>query len=508
MGMTKRGNLQAEIVVIGGGGAGLAAAVSAAEQGCKSILVLEKAGAPAGSTSMAHDIFGAESPVQKRSGVDARKDDLFKKAMEWTHWNRVNPRLVRAFIDKSGETIGWLEEKGVKFEIAQFFPGQVPWVRHYMVDGQGAKLMKIMRNNCKDLGIAIHTNTRGRNIIRDDNGKITGVTAATKNGEFAIGAKAVIITTGGYGNNREMLKTYCPYYQDTMTYDGVPGNTGDGITMAVEAGAATSGLGTLILHGPFIARTEVKAIKLSAKGREGKAPEVRLQELAWEPYTVWLNKQGRRFMDEAHSLAFFASGNAVALQPDGVAYTVIDTDTVRMMEKQGLIRSGIFGIAAHTLHGFIPPAVPLPGLEKELNKHSDPDFMMISDSWHDIAGWMGAEPEVLIEAIEEYNEACDRNHDTLFVKDKKYLRPIRTAPYYVIKGHAAICDAIGGIKINERMEVLDRVDNPIPGLYAAGSTTGCWESESYCYHLTGHLVGFALNSGRIAGENAVAYVTK
>ena len=100
---TENEKLKAELVVIGGGGAGLSAALSASENGCKSVIVLEKAGAPAGSTSMAHDVFGAESPVQQRSGVDARRDVLFKKAMDWTHWSKVNPRLVRAFIDKSGE---------------------------------------------------------------------------------------------------------------------------------------------------------------------------------------------------------------------------------------------------------------------------------------------------------------------------------------------------------------------------------------------------------------------
>src|SRR5512147_265980 len=98
-------NMSAEIVVIGGGGAGLAAAIAAAENGCKNIIVLEKAGSATGSTGMAHDVFGAESPVQKRQGVDARKDELFKVAMEWAHWTRINPRIVRAFIDKSGDTI-------------------------------------------------------------------------------------------------------------------------------------------------------------------------------------------------------------------------------------------------------------------------------------------------------------------------------------------------------------------------------------------------------------------
>jgi fumarate reductase flavoprotein subunit len=377
-----------------------------------------------------------------------------------------------------------------------------------MVNGQGAMLMKILRKNCADLGVTIRTHARGKQITRDDKGRIASVIATTRNGELTVDTKSVIIATGGYGNNKEMLKAHCQYYQETMTYDGVPSNTGDGVEIATEVGAATSGLGTLNLHGPFIARSEIKAVKLEAKGHDGKELQVRLQELAWEPYVIWMNKHGRRFIDEAHSLAFFASGNAVAQQPDGIVYSIFDSDTVKMMEKQGLVRSGIFGIANHTLHGFVSPAVPLPGLEKELHERSDPALMMISDSWEDIANWMGAEPKVLVKSIEEYNNACDRSHDNLFVKDTNYLRPVRTAPYYAIKGHASICDALGGIKINENMEALDTKDNPIPGLYAAGSTTGCWESESYCYRLTGHLLGFALNSGRIAGENAVKYLSK
>ena len=110
--------------------------------------------------------------------------------------------------------------------------------------------------------------------------------------------------------------------------------------------------------------------------------------------------------------------------------------------------------------------------------------------------------------VDEYNTGCDCGHDALFAKDPKYLLPLRIAPYYAIKGQGFICEALGGIKINENMEALDAEDNPIPGLYAAGATTGAWESESYNYRLTGHLVGFALNSGRIAGENAVRYISR
>lgn len=124
---TGTGSYETDLLVVGGGGAGLASAIAAGEKGCKSIMVLEKAGTPAGSTSMAHDIFAAESPVQKRAGVDAPRDLLFKMAMEWAHWSKINPRLVRAFIDKSGDTIRWLEEKACALSSFSSIPIRCRW---------------------------------------------------------------------------------------------------------------------------------------------------------------------------------------------------------------------------------------------------------------------------------------------------------------------------------------------------------------------------------------------
>jgi fumarate reductase flavoprotein subunit len=496
-------SLNAELVVIGGGGAGLAAALSAAENGCKSIIVLEKAGSAVGSTGMAHDIFGAESPVQKRQGIDAPKDELFKVAMEWAHWTKINPRIVRAFINKSGETIGWLERMGLSFELIQYYPNQVPLVRH-SVKGHGHALMKTLRDNCEKMGVKIMTHTPGKRILQDGQGKICGAVAESKQGEFTIAANSVIVATGGYGNNKEMLKKYCPYFHDTITYDGPPSNTGDGIMMASEIGAAMAGLGAMNLHGPFIkSKSDSHAMKMDSADSDGSPIRITLWFLAWEPEMLWVNKRGRRFIDEGYQLAFFAFGNAVALQPDGIAYTLFDSATLRKIEKEGLIRPGA---ASHANWLPVSAATPLPGLEREVKKQADKGELKISDSWNEIANWMGADPAVLQTTIQEYNAACDDKHDNLFAKDRRYLLSLQTPPFYAIKGHIGLCDAYGGIKINENMEALDSEDKPIPGLFAAGSTTGCWESESYCYRLTGHLVGFALNSGRIAGENAVKYL--
>lgn len=497
--------LKANLVVIGGGGAGLASALAAAENGCKNIIVLEKTGSAAGSTAMAHDIFGAESPVQKRQGIDAPKDLLFKIAMEWAHWTNINPRLVRAFIDKSGDTIGWLEKKGLRFELIQYFPNQVPLVRHSVM-GHGNALMKTLRNNCQELGVKILTQTPGKKLLLDRKGRISGVLADSKEGELNIAAKSVIVTTGGYGNNKEMLRKYCPYYHDNITYDGPPSNTGDGINMATEVGAATAGLGALNLHGPFLRpRLNSEVMKTDAIGDDGSPIGISLWFLAWEPEMLWVNKNGIRFVDEGYQLAFFAFGNRVALQPEGLCYTLFDTSILQRIEREGLIRPG-----AASRANWLPvsAATPLPGLQRELEKQVDKGDLKIAKSWNRIADWIGADGAALKATIEEYNASCDDKHDGLFAKDRRYLLPLRTPPFYAIKGHVALCDAYGGIKINEKMEALDTSDNPIPGLFAAGSTTGCWESESYCYRLTGHLVGFALNSGRIAGENAAKYLSK
>jgi fumarate reductase flavoprotein subunit len=132
-------------------------------------------------------------------------------------------------------------------------------------------------------------------------------------------------------------------------------------------------------------------------------------------------------------------------------------------------------------------------------------LVRIFSSWDEFAEWTGADPGVLKATIDEYNAACDQGHDPIFAKEPKYLLPLRKPPYYAIKWGASFLHTIGGIKINGNMEVLDKQDNPITGLYAAGVDTGGWESETYCMRLPGHALGFAINSGRIAGENAAGF---
>jgi fumarate reductase flavoprotein subunit len=290
-----------------------------------------------------------------------------------------------------------------------------------------------------------------------------------------------------------------------MTYDGPPANTGDGILLALEIGAASAGLGSMNLHGPSSApRSQADLLNIDGvTDAHGKPLRLTLMPICLEPDTIWVNKRGRRYIDEGYILQFFAYGHAVARQPEGLSYTLLDSVLVRAKERQGIYNQ--------MAPGWFPPdtyitGIPLPGLERELRKPHE--LVKVADSWDDIAAWMGAEPEALAATVEEYNAACDRGYDPVFVKERRYLLPLRTPPFYAIRGHVHICDTIGGIKIDESMRVIDTAGDPIPGLYAAGVTTGGWEAETYDYRLTGHLVGFALNSGRIAAENAVDYTAR
>ena len=194
---TNAETFETEIVIIGAGGAGLAAGLAAAEKGAN-VIIVEKQRTPGGNSALATGFFAVESPVQERMGIDVKKDDLFKIAMEYSHWE-INPRIVRAWLNKSGDTVGWLEEKGVEFDMVSFFyPGQVHKVYH-VPKGQGQGAIKTLVKNCEDQGIQILRQTRAKKILTSAAGNVIGVLADTGGKELKIIAKSVIITTGGYG---------------------------------------------------------------------------------------------------------------------------------------------------------------------------------------------------------------------------------------------------------------------------------------------------------------------
>ena len=462
-----------DVAVIGAGGSGLAAAITAAERGAKTI-VLEKRHGTGGDTALAGGLFAAESPPLKRLKNDSSADELIKRALSYAHW-KTDPRIVRAFIKKSGDTIGWLESIGVNFfEIAEYYPTQGPRIMH-LPEGMGAGLVQVLVAKCKSLGVALLRDTAATKILTDRNGTIVGINAVAKEEEVSVFSKCVVIAAGGYGGNRDLLKKYYPQYTDELHLVGLP-HQGDGLRMAMEAGAATEGLGTLLLRGPYFRGSN------------------QVLTVATEPVTVWISR-GERFTDETIGFNWPEAANALNRQPGRISFTLFDEAIKREFMTAGPIK------------GYRNPALkPLEKLDKQLCSEASKGSVMISDSWNEIARWVGAESETLRKTIDEYNYSCHRGYDELFLKQRRFLTPLETPPYYALRCCQGFLGTIGGIRINHDMEVLDEQDRAIPGLYAVGAGTGGWESDTYCLELSGSAFGFAINSGRIAGENAVQYV--
>jgi fumarate reductase flavoprotein subunit len=468
----------ASIVVLGGGGAGMAAAIAAREKGIKGVILLEKRKQLGGNSVYAEGIFAVESPTQKRLGIEALRDDMFKKAMEFTSW-RVDPNIMRVYMDRSGDTIRWLEQMGLNVDrVRPMYPDQFPLVWHSSGQHLGSPLVETLARNCKERGVQVRCQTAAKKILTDKKGSITGVLAEGEDGECTFSTESVIIATGGFGGNKKLLKKYYPYYSDTIFHRGIPCN-GDGIMMATELGAATEGLGTLILFGPY---------------SPWSWP---LTSVARRPETVWVNQKGERFFDEGEAFRFPQAGNAMDRQPGKVSYTLFDTRMKKNIVAEGLdFREALISRGQSWLDK----------LDNNLEKQIALGRVKKSGSWDEISQWIGAPADALGATVKEYNSFCDCGYDEKFVKARRYLVPLRTPPYYAIKCYRSFDNTVGGIKINPDMEAISRQDVPIPGLYAAGVDTGGWEADTYNYRISGTSIGFAIGSGRIAGENAAKYV--
>jgi len=482
----------ADVVVIGSGG-GLSAAVTAAEEGAKVILI-EKTGMLGGYTRQANGLMAVESPVQKSQNININKDEVFRQFMRWSHCRRVNPRVVRAFFNQTGETIEWLETKGVRFEIMQTGAG-LPVV--HLPVGMGAAVQKALIKAAHGLGITTLLNTRAYKIKISDSGEVTKVLANQEDTEITIDTKSVIIATGGFGDNRDLLKKYCRDYYDGMPVDHWPNHTahsGDGLLMAEDIGAAIAESIPNYHMGPYY--------------HPFLYPWQSLAAMAMNPSTIWVNKRGKRFIDEGGSFGMGVAGNAILMQPDHIMFTLFD-DSIRQLVEEGKTGTMIDGRQKHAKKGGGTMVVDgkFPGLKEELGKEArKTDGVMISNSWDEIAEWIGAEPDILKTEIEEYNYFCETGYDALFTKDKVYLRPLKNPPFYAMKCSTRVGETLGGIIVNEKMEIINKEGKIIPGAYAAGVIANGFEPEDYNREIAGCAMGFAVNSGRIAGRNAARFV--
>jgi fumarate reductase flavoprotein subunit len=256
----------------------------------------------------------------------------------------------------------------------------------------------------------------------------------------------------------------------------------------LKAGAATEGLGTVHTSGMYF-------------------PDTTGRVLSQQPNTVWVNNRGERYIDEGVCYNHFVTANAIVRQPGSMSYTLLDDALIQHFAETGFIKGVNRVISQMIAMKSAVPGLPIPNLKEIMQVSADKGDAKISDSWYEIASWMGAEPEALKAEIDHYNSYCDKGHDEIFAKERRYLVPLRTPPYYALKCGFAFPETLGGLKINHHMEVVDKEDYPIPGLYAAGVDTGGWEPHTFNLNLTGSPLGFSVSGGRIAAESVVKYLS-
>jgi fumarate reductase flavoprotein subunit len=476
-------SLEADIIVIAGGAAGLSSAIAAAQAGAK-VIVFEKGSTTGGTGNMGMGPIGIESRLQRMKQMGPTKDEAFKIFMDYTHW-RVDAQLVRAYIDKAATTIDWLEKLGVEFvEPATYFPGgNFTWHLVKPAVGQpgpmaAGAMMKILTDRAKEMGVRILLQTPVKRILKDKD-RILGVMSEDKSGDpVQANAKSVIIATGGFGNNVEMIKKYAGYdWGKDLASFRIPGVDGDGIRMAWEVGAAPTEMSMELIYmmpGEF---------------------DPALGETFRQPHLM-VNLLGERFMNEEIMPNTTFTGNAIARQKNRMAFLIFDETIKKSMETVGFDQVSV-----------VFPFTKVDHFDALLQGHLDKGFkeVFIADSLEELAAKIGIDPDGLKRTVEQYNGFCEKGHDDIFNKRYHLLRPIKTPKFYAGRFLPGAYGSLGGIKINYRTEVLNRDWKKIPGLYAAGTDACSIYGDSYVFILPGNTMGFAINSGRIAGENAAEY---
>jgi fumarate reductase flavoprotein subunit len=357
---------------------------------------------------------------------------------------------------------------------------------YHIIKGTGQALVKSLVSAAKEKGVKVRLGMAAARIVRLGD-CVSGVVFSGNGVLGRIDCRTVFIATGGYTNNKTWIKKYTGMELDVnLVPIGNIDKMGDGIRMAWEVGAAEEGMGVVEMYriGPLGPNFPMKS---------------HLQVVAVQP-DLWVDPRGERFCNEAVSFNDTSAGNVNARYKEGYTYTLIDESIKQQMLERGIDRN----MAQENLPGLRPL-----NFDKELNAaiESGSTEVFAANSISDLAARMGVDPAILTATVEEYNGFCKKGHDEIFAKDLKYMRPLKSPRFYAIKCRTISLGTLGGIKINSRMEVLDRKNRVIPGLYAGGMDAGGMWGDSYPIREgSGTSSAFAINSGRIAGKNILRYL--
>ena len=488
-----------DIVIVGAGGAGMTAALTATSEG-KSVVIVESQPVVGGNSVRAtggmnagktvyqdENEFGESAGVEKTLKTAAEKyaDNATITALaktvseQWAAYQAdpkgyfdsvelmeldtmiggkgINdPALVETLCSNSADAIDWLDEHGITLHSVSSFGGASVKRIHRPVDAEGKTLsvgsymIPLLEENCEKAGVQMMLNTTATEILTDDNGAAVGIKATGASGEtITINAKAVVLTTGGFGANLDMVTEYKPELKGFMTTNAA-GAQGQGIEMATAVGADTVDMDQIQIHPTVEANTAA----LITEGLRGDG-------------AVLINAEGKRFIDEVGTRDVVSA--AEIAQTGSYSWLVVDQAMVD---------------ASSVIQGYIKKGYTVTG-----------------QTYEELAKAMGVDEAAFAETMKTWNGYVAAKNDPDFGRTS-FAKALDTAPYYAIKVTAGVHHTMGGLKINTNTEVLKADGSVIPGLFAAGEVTGGVHGAN---RLGGNAVADFTVFGRIAGAAASKY---
>lgn len=466
-----------DLAVIGGGAAGLSAAVRAAEMG-KQVVLVEKMETLGGNSRLAGGLLCTNSKILAQRGVadtTARHISLYER----THLYRLDKAIYGRYIRNTGAFYDWMVEHGMDCENRKMLFGNVVMVEERSEPGplrnpaygpglMGSKVTDELIRRLKDTGAVVLTTTRAESFLTE-NGRVTGLTAIGGGHTWKISAENVLLATGGFGSNNEMLQRFFPRYfssDNCFTHYCLQCSTGDGIVMAEQIGAEIG-----------------KNMSFGLDSMQHMPGTYTLQRLALQPEGVVVSATGKRFIpeDDMENAEF-----AMDAQPDGIAWFLFPES--RMEELYNLaLENSRFG-------DWMPEINQLYlDLEEELPQGKT----VRGETVAQLAERIGAPDDVLEETLRQYQQFCVDGEDLEFEKDSKYLLPLGTeGPWYGVQMLRKFDVTMGGVSIDSHMRALRPDGSVIPGLYVAGDTASNWMGENYGPFFSSF--AWACNSGYLA----------
>ena len=461
--------MEADVVVIGAGGGGVAAATKAADMG-KSVILVEKNDMVGGDTMCnAGTLIATGSKFQKEKlgenndSPELAYDDIMRIGL-----NKNDPVLVKMITETIGSTVDWLvDDMKVPYDVAATQYPDHSANRQIGVVGRSYEFFQVMVKNFEDRGGQLLLGTKAVKLLTDADGNVTGVECEDKQGTIDITAKATIDAAGGFGANTSLLPDSLSGY---MFY-GRTTDMGDGLNLGTEVGADTINMDLVKVYPQGVETVPGRALAATASSTAATNGHG----------AIYVNTKGDRVVKETGTLADIT--NATVAQDDKILYLIMDEDAWKAYVDKSLEDKLV--ASEDDLYKW-----------ESIENDGRPVLAQGTDL-SELAKTMGIDADELAKAVEQYNADCAAGTDAFGKENPVALAEGGT--YYVVEQRPRFCTTLGGLKANENMQILNTSGEPIGNLYGAGSVVG---GANGADSMTAMMNSWAIGSGVVAGEKA------